>query len=54
MDCCNLASAQHGVPAGAFDLGQVIGDIMTGFVSGDEEFTPLGEPSVIEHPSRAK
>jgi len=50
VDCYNLVSVIHGVPAGAFDLDAVRGDIVVGFAAGDEEFTPLGEPDTIEHP----
>jgi DNA/RNA-binding domain of Phe-tRNA-synthetase-like protein len=50
VDCYNLVSARHGVPAGAFDLSRVRGDIAIGFADGSEEFTPLGEPGTVEHP----
>ncbi len=50
VDCYNLVSVGHGVPAGAFDLDTVDGDIVIGFAAGREEFTPLGEPGTTEHP----
>lgn len=50
VDCYNLVSVSHGVPAGAFDLDAVHGDILIGFAAGREEFTPLGEPGTVEHP----
>jgi DNA/RNA-binding domain of Phe-tRNA-synthetase-like protein len=50
VDCYNLISVSHGVPAGAFDLDAVHGDILVGFAAGHEEFTPLGEPDTTEHP----
>jgi DNA/RNA-binding domain of Phe-tRNA-synthetase-like protein len=50
VDCYNLVSVTHGVPAGAFDLDAAEGDITVRFAAGDEDFTPLGEPDVIEHP----
>jgi DNA/RNA-binding domain of Phe-tRNA-synthetase-like protein len=50
VDCYNLVSVSHGVPAGAFDLAAVHGDILVGFAAGHEEFTPLGEPDTTEHP----
>ncbi|HEX8005973.1 MAG TPA: phenylalanine--tRNA ligase beta subunit-related protein, partial [Trebonia sp.] len=50
VDCYNLVSVTHGVPAGAFDLDAVEGDIVIRLGSGEEDFTPLGEPGVIEHP----
>ena len=50
VDCYNLVSAQYGVPAGAFDLGAVTGDITIRFAEGSETFTPLGEPGKTEQP----
>jgi DNA/RNA-binding domain of Phe-tRNA-synthetase-like protein len=50
VDCYNLVSVTHGVPAGAFDLDAVEGDITVGFATGEEDFTPLGEPGTTEHP----
>jgi DNA/RNA-binding domain of Phe-tRNA-synthetase-like protein len=50
VDCYNLVSVGHGVPAGAFDLDAVHGDIVVGFAAGHEQFTPLGEPGAAEHP----
>jgi DNA/RNA-binding domain of Phe-tRNA-synthetase-like protein len=50
VDCYNLVSARHGVPAGAFDLRMVAGDIAIRIAGGDEEFTPLGAPGTTEHP----
>ncbi len=50
VDCYNLISASYGVPAGAFDLDQVIGDIVVGRADGSAEFTPLGEPGTVETP----
>lgn len=50
VDCYNLVSARHGVPAGAFDLARVRGDIEVRFADGSESFTPLGEPGTVEHP----
>ncbi len=50
VDCYNLVSASFAVPAGAFDLGQVRGDITVRFADGSEVFTPLGEPGNTESP----
>lgn len=50
VDCYNLISVTHGVPAGAFDLDAVQGDITVRFAAGTEPFTPLGEPGVTERP----
>lgn len=50
VDCYNLVSAASGVPAGAFDLWQVAGDITVRFAVGTEQFTPLGEPDTVQNP----
>lgn len=51
VDAYNVVSASYAVPAGAFDLDNVSGDIEVRFAAGDEDFTPLGEPDVTEHPN---
>jgi DNA/RNA-binding domain of Phe-tRNA-synthetase-like protein len=50
VDCYNLVSVTHGVPAGAFDLDAADGDITVRLALGEEDFTPLGEPGTTEHP----
>ncbi|MFF2653712.1 B3/4 domain-containing protein [Streptomyces sp. NPDC058045] len=50
VDSYNTVSVQHGLPAGAFDLDQVTGDIDIRPADGGETFTPLGEPDTVEHP----
>ncbi|MFH8347597.1 B3/4 domain-containing protein [Streptomyces sp. NPDC018045] len=50
VDSYNVVSVRHGLPAGAFDLDHVIGDVEIRHADGTEEFTPLGEPGSIEHP----
>jgi DNA/RNA-binding domain of Phe-tRNA-synthetase-like protein len=50
VDAYNLVSARYAVPAGAFDLDAAAGDIEVRYASGDEQFTPLGEPDVTETP----
>lgn len=50
VDCYNLVSASHAVPAGAFDLEAVEGDITVRFATGTESFTPLGEPATTDRP----
>ncbi|MFJ2734056.1 MULTISPECIES: B3/4 domain-containing protein [unclassified Streptomyces] len=50
VDCYNSVSVRHGLPAGAFDLGHVTGDVDLRYADGSEEFTPLGEPGTVEHP----
>ncbi|WP_318199986.1 B3/4 domain-containing protein [Streptomyces sp. SCL15-4] len=50
VDSYNAVSVRHGLPAGAFDLDHVTGDIDIRPADGGEEFTPLGEPGTVEHP----
>ncbi|WP_075736954.1 B3/B4 domain-containing protein [Streptomyces acidiscabies] len=50
VDSYNAVSVRHGLPAGAFDLDHVTGDIEIRYAEGTETFTPLGEPDVVETP----
>ncbi|MFE2053429.1 B3/4 domain-containing protein [Streptomyces sp. NPDC059459] len=50
VDSYNAVSVGHGLPAGAFDLARVTGDVGIRYADGTEEFTPLGEPDTIENP----
>ncbi|MGX1501379.1 UNVERIFIED_CONTAM: DNA/RNA-binding domain of Phe-tRNA-synthetase-like protein [Streptomyces graminofaciens] len=46
----NAVSVRHGLPAGAFDLDHVTGDVEIRYADGSESFTPLGEPGTVENP----
>jgi len=50
VDCYNLVSVTHAVPAGAFDLDRVEGHITIRFAEADDRFVPLGEPDEVEQP----
>ncbi|AEW99027.1 B3/B4 domain-containing protein [Streptantibioticus cattleyicolor] len=50
VDSYNAVSVRHALPAGAFDLDQVTGDVHIRHADGTESFTPLGEPGTVEHP----
>ncbi|MFI1759961.1 B3/4 domain-containing protein [Streptomyces sp. NPDC020571] len=50
VDSYNAVSVRHGLPAGAFDLDRVTGDVDIRHADGTETFTPLGEPDTTEHP----
>ncbi|HEY0691177.1 MAG TPA: phenylalanine--tRNA ligase beta subunit-related protein [Kribbella sp.] len=50
VDAYNIVSIRHGLPAGAFDLDAINGDVSIHFAVGTEEFTPLGEPDTVERP----
>ncbi|MER7767172.1 phenylalanine--tRNA ligase beta subunit-related protein [Kitasatospora sp. NPDC096140] len=50
VDSYNVVSVRHGLPAGAFDLDHVTGEVAIRPADGSESFTPLGEPDSVEHP----
>ncbi|WP_328323280.1 B3/B4 domain-containing protein [Streptomyces sp. NBC_00455] len=50
VDSYNAVSVRHGLPAGAFDLDHVTGDVEIRYADGTETFTPLGEPGTTENP----
>ncbi|WP_411118301.1 B3/4 domain-containing protein [Streptomyces sp. 058-1L] len=50
VDSYNTVSVRQGLPAGAFDLDHVTGDIEIRYADGTETFTPLGEPDTVENP----
>lgn len=50
VDAYNLVSVTHVVPAGAFDLDAVDGEIVVRFARPGDEFVPLGEPDAVEQP----
>ncbi|MFE6662882.1 B3/4 domain-containing protein [Streptomyces sp. NPDC057697] len=50
VDSYNVVSVRHGLPAGAFDLDRVAGEVVIRRADGTESFTPLGEPDTIENP----
>ncbi|MGW8374976.1 phenylalanine--tRNA ligase beta subunit-related protein [Streptomyces sp. ODS28] len=50
VDSYNAVSVGHGLPAGAFDLDRVSGDVAIRYAEGTETFTPLGEPDTEETP----
>jgi DNA/RNA-binding domain of Phe-tRNA-synthetase-like protein len=50
VDSYNAVSVRHGLPAGAFDLDHVTGDVDIRHADVTESFTPLGEPDTVENP----
>jgi DNA/RNA-binding domain of Phe-tRNA-synthetase-like protein len=50
VDSYTAVSVRHALPAGAFDLDAVTGDVDIRHAEGAEEFTPLGEPGTVENP----
>lgn len=51
VDSYNVVSVRHGLPAGAFDLDHVHGDVTIRYADGTESFTPLGEPDTVQTPN---
>lgn len=52
VDSYNAVSVRHGVPAGAFDLDGLPGDVVVRRAdAASDEFVPLGEPDAVEHPT---
>lgn len=51
VDAYNLVSVTHRVPAGAFDVDKLTGDVEIRFARPADAFTPLGEPEVEEVPN---
>ena len=50
VDAYNAVSVGHGLPAGAFDLDAVHGDIHLRPARAGDVFTPLGQPATTEQP----
>ncbi|SCL36429.1 B3/B4 domain-containing protein (DNA/RNA-binding domain of Phe-tRNA-synthetase) [Micromonospora nigra] len=50
VDAYNAVSVRHGLPAGAFDLDAVRGDLHLRLARDGDVFTPLGEPETTEQP----
>lgn len=50
VNAYNSVSVQHVLPAGAFDLDTVHGDIFLRLAREGDSFTPLGEPEAAEQP----
>lgn len=46
----NCVSLRHLTPCGGDDLDAVTGDLRLDFARGDENYVPLGQPDVLEHP----
>lgn len=51
VDAYNLVSVTYGIPVGAFDLDRVPSPIVVRYAADGDEFTPLGEPDVVEKPN---
>lgn len=54
VDAYNLVSVTHGLPAGAFDLGSLRGDVQIRLGREGDVFSPLGEPDTVESPGHGE
>ncbi|MER6218501.1 phenylalanine--tRNA ligase beta subunit-related protein [Streptomyces sp. NPDC001674] len=50
VDLYNSISVRHALPAGAFDMDALRGDLTVRFARPGDEFVPLGEPDTVETP----
>src|SRR5216683_1597883 len=54
VDAYNLISVTHGIPAGAFDVARLAGEVSIRFARPGDSFTPLGEPDQQEEPTHGE
>ncbi len=52
VDCYNMISLKHVLPAGADDLSKIAGDIAFRAATGAESFVPLGSEDMAEDPPK--
>jgi DNA/RNA-binding domain of Phe-tRNA-synthetase-like protein len=51
VDLGNLVSIRYALPVAVFDTRLLTGPLAVRFATGDERYTPLGQPDVTEHPT---
>jgi DNA/RNA-binding domain of Phe-tRNA-synthetase-like protein len=51
VDLGNLVSIRYALPVAVFDTRSLVGPLAVRFATGDERYTPLGQPGVTEHPT---
>jgi DNA/RNA-binding domain of Phe-tRNA-synthetase-like protein len=51
VDLGNLVSIRYALPVVVFDTRSLTGPLTVRFATGDERYTPLGQPDVTEHPT---
>ena len=52
VDCYNMISLKHVLPAGADDLSRIAGNIAFRTATGEESFIPLGSEDRVEDPPK--
>jgi DNA/RNA-binding domain of Phe-tRNA-synthetase-like protein len=51
VDLGNLVSIRYALPVAIFDTRALAGPLTVCFATGEERYTPLGQPDVTEHPA---
>ena len=51
VDLGNLVSIHYALPVAVFDTRPLTGPLTVRFATGEERYTPLGQPDVTEHPT---
>ena len=51
VDLGNLVSIRYALPVAIFDIRALTGPLTVRFATGEERYTPLGQPDVTEHPA---
>ncbi|HET9979306.1 MAG TPA: phenylalanine--tRNA ligase beta subunit-related protein [Ktedonobacterales bacterium] len=51
VDLGNLVSIRYALPVAIFDTRALTGPLTVRFATGEERYTPLGQPDVTEHPT---
>jgi DNA/RNA-binding domain of Phe-tRNA-synthetase-like protein len=51
VDLGNLVSIRYALPVAVFDTRSLAGPLAVRFATGEERYTPLGQPDVTEHPA---
>jgi len=51
VDLSNLVSIRYALPVAVIDTRSLTGPLTVRFATGDERYTPLGQPDVTEHPT---
>lgn len=51
VDLGNLVSIRYALPVAVFDTRSLTGPLTVRFATGEERYTPLGQPDVTEHPA---
>lgn len=51
VDLGNLVSIRYALPVAVFDTRSLTGPLTVRFATGEERYSPLGQPDITEHPT---